>query len=105
MNIIASTQPIFVGEYGRWSEDRLGPKRAQGVLPLRGLLDAGVVVAGGTDCPASDSGNPLLNFYAAVARKSPYGVPLEWHGLQKITREEALRIFRCQELDIAPNLQ
>jgi len=93
MNVIACMQPIFVGEYGRWAEDRLGPERVKDVLILRELLDAGVVIAGGTDCPASDSGNPLINFYAAVTRKSPYGVPEEWYGQQKITREEALRML------------
>jgi hypothetical protein len=93
MNVIASMQPIFVGEYGRWAEDRLGPERIKGVLVLRELLDSGAVVAGGTDCPASDSGNPLVNFYTAVTRKSPFGVPNEWYGRQKITREEALRML------------
>jgi len=93
MNVIASMQPIFLGEYGRWAEDRLGPHRINGVLIFRQLLDAGVVVAGGTDSPASDTGNPLFNFYAAVTRKSPYGVPQEWYGLEKVTREEALRML------------
>jgi len=93
MNVIASMQPIFIGEYGRWAEDRLGPQRVKDVLILRDLLDAGVRVCGGTDCPASDSGNPLFNFYAAVTRKSPFGVPDEWYGRQKITREEALRML------------
>jgi predicted amidohydrolase YtcJ len=96
MNVIACVQPIFIGEYGRWSEDRLGPQRVRGVLILRDLLDAGVSVAGGTDTPASDNGNPLFNFYAAVARKSPFGVPDEWYGRQKISREEALRILTLE---------
>ena len=93
MNVIASMQPIFLGEYGRWAEDRLGSQRIKGVLIFRQLLDAGVVVAGGTDTPASDTGNPFFNFYAAITRKSPYGVPQEWYGLEKVTREEALRML------------
>lgn len=93
LNVIASMQPVFLGEYGRWSEDRLGPERAKGVLIFRQLLDAGVIIAGGTDTPASDDGNLLINFYTAVARKSPYGVPEEWHGKEKVTREEALRML------------
>ncbi len=93
LDAIASVQPIFVGEYGRWAQDRLGPQRVRQVLVLRKLLDAGVRIAGGTDCPASDSGDPLLNFYAAVTRRSPYGVPQEWYGQQKISREEALRLL------------
>jgi predicted amidohydrolase YtcJ len=93
LNVIASMQPVFVGEYGRWAEDRLGPQRVKGALIFRQLLDAGVMVAGGTDNPASDSGNPFINFYAAVTRKSPYGVPQEWYGQEKVTREEALRML------------
>jgi len=93
MNVIASMQPIFLGEYGRWAEDRIGPQRIKGVLVLRQLLDAGAIVAGGTDSPASDTGNPFVNFYAAVTRKSPYGVPQEWYGQEKVSREEALRML------------
>ncbi len=93
LNVIASMQPIFLGEYGRWSKDRLGPQRAKNVLPFRQLLDAGVIIAGGTDYTSSDSGNPIENFYTAVTRKSPYGVAEEWHGQEKVTREEALRML------------
>ena len=93
LKVIASMQPVFLGEYGRWSEDRLGPERAKCVLPFRQLLDAGVIIAGGTDTPASDNGDPIINFYTAVARKSPYGVPEEWYGQEKVTREEALRML------------
>jgi predicted amidohydrolase YtcJ len=93
MNVIASMQPIFIGEYGRWAEDRLGPQRVKNVLVFRRLLDAGVKIAAGTDTPASDSGNPIINFYAAIARKSPFGVSEEWYGNEKVTREEALRMM------------
>jgi hypothetical protein len=93
MNVIASMQPIFIGEYGRWAEDRLGPQRVKNVLVFRRLLDAGVKIAAGTDTPASDTGNPIINFYAAIARKSPFGVSEEWYGNEKVTREEALKMM------------
>jgi predicted amidohydrolase YtcJ len=93
MNVIASMQPIFIGEYGRWAEDRLGPQRVKNVLAFRRLLDAGVKIAAGTDTPASDTGNPIINFYAAIARKSPFGVSEEWYGNEKVTREEALKMM------------
>jgi hypothetical protein len=93
MNVIASMQPIFIGEYGRWAEDRLGPQRVKNVLVSRRLLDAGVKIAAGTDTPASDTGNPIINFYAAIARKSPFGVSEEWYGNEKVTREEALKMM------------
>lgn len=62
-------------------------------MSFRQLLDAGVIIAGGTDYTSSDSGDPLINFYTAVTRKSPYGVAEEWNGQEKITREEALRML------------
>ena len=92
LNVIPSMQPVFVGEYGRWSEDRLGPERVKSVLPFRQLLDVGVIIAGGRDYTASDSGNPIINFYCAVTRRSPFGVPKEFYGKEKVTREEALRM-------------
>ncbi len=93
LSVIPSMQPVFIGEYGRWSEDRLGPERVINVLPFRQLLDAGVIIAGGTDYIDSDSGNPMVNYYCAVARKSPFGVPKEFCGKEKVTREEALRML------------
>jgi predicted amidohydrolase YtcJ len=91
--VVAAMQPIFIGEYGRWAEDRLGPQRIKDVLIFRQLLDAGVKIAAGTDTPASDTGNPFFNFYAAVTRKSPFGVAEEWYGQEKVSREEALRMM------------
>jgi predicted amidohydrolase YtcJ len=93
LNVIPSMQPVFTGEYGRWSEPRLGPARVKDVLPFRRLLEAGARIAGGTDYTSSDSGDPLVNFYCAATRKSPYGVREEWNGQEKVTREEALRML------------
>ncbi len=93
LNVIPSMQPVFLGEYGRWSEARLGTERLNNVLPLRRLLDAGAIIAGGTDYTSSDSGDPLINFYAAVTRKSPYGVPKALNERERVTRDEALRML------------
>jgi len=56
--VIASMQPVFVGEYQRWGEDRVGAERAPWIMPIRDLLATGARLASGTDFPASDSGDP-----------------------------------------------
>jgi predicted amidohydrolase YtcJ len=68
---------------------RYGRERAERALPMRELLDEGLVVSGGSDWPGAPN-NPFVNIYFYVTRKT-----LE-HGIiganQKITRQEALRV-------------
>lgn len=92
LGVIASMQGVFVGEYGRWAEHRLGPERAKWVMPVRDLLDAGVVVAQGTDYPASDTGDPIYTLFGLVARQDAAGRPPGgWYPAQRISVDEALR--------------
>jgi len=92
LHVVASTQPIFVGEYSRWSLERLGPVRTTYVLPVADLLKSGAVVASGTDFPASDSPNPILTLYSMVTRKGADGTPAEgWHPEQRVDVMTALR--------------
>jgi hypothetical protein len=92
LHVIASTQPIFVGEYSRWAQDRLGPVRAAYVLPVADLLKSGAVVASGTDFPASDSPSPILSLYSMVTRTGADGTPAGgWHPEQRVDVMTALR--------------
>jgi predicted amidohydrolase YtcJ len=92
LGVIASMQSVFVGEYSRWADARLGPERALWVKPVRRLLDAGVVVAQGTDYPASDTGNPVFTLVGLVTRQDAAGRPERgWHPNQAVTVDEALR--------------
>jgi predicted amidohydrolase YtcJ len=75
LGVIASMQPVFVGEYARWAVDRLGPERLQWVLPFRDLLATGAVVACGSDFGASDTGNPIYTLSALVAQTGADGGP------------------------------
>jgi predicted amidohydrolase YtcJ len=61
-------------------------------LSLRTWIDSGVTVTGGTDCPAAhyDPERPLLGLYAACTQMSLAGELLPG---QKVTREEALRMW------------
>lgn len=94
LGIIASIQPVFVGEYSRWAEDRVGPSRVHWVLRTRDLLKAGVTVAAGTDYPASDSGSPIDTLYCAVTRRGADGNPKGgWYSDQRIDVDQALRMM------------
>jgi hypothetical protein len=94
LGVIASIQPMFAGEYARWSEDRVGPSRASWVLATRSLLDAGASLALGTDYPASDSGDPVLNLFCAVTRRAADGTPpMGFHPEERLPAETALRLL------------
>jgi predicted amidohydrolase YtcJ len=92
LGIIASIQPVFIGEYSRWAEDRVGPIRVQWVLPTRDLLKTGARVALGTDFTASDTGDPIATLAGAVAGQSASGAAgAAWHEQQRIDLDSALR--------------
>jgi hypothetical protein len=94
MGIIASIQPVFVGEYSRWAEDRVGPSRVHSVLRTRDLLDAGTALAAGSDYPASDSGSPIATLHCLVTRQSATGLPANgWYGDERVSVDEALRMM------------
>ena len=89
--VIASMQPIHLSSDRPWAIDRLGQLRIkQGAYLWRDLLNAGVVVASGTDSPVEPV-NPIANFYAAVTRKTLKGIPeTGFEPAQKLSRMEAL---------------
>ena len=94
LGIIASIQPVFVGEYSRWSDERVGPARMGWVLPTRDLLESGAALAFGTDYTASDSGDPIATLSGAVMRQSLEGQPSTgWHNEQRIDVDKALRLM------------
>lgn len=94
LGIIASIQPVFVGEYSRWAEDRVGPSRAAWVLRTRDLLDRAVTLAAGTDYPASDSGMPIATLHCLVTRQSAEGKPgAGWRNDQRVDVDQALRMM------------
>lgn len=69
---------------------RLGRTRAERAVPMRELLDQGLVVSGGSDWPGAPN-NPFVNMYYYVTRRTQQLGPL---GLaQKITRQEALKVM------------
>ena len=83
LGVIASVQPHFVVS-DFWVADRLGPKRARWTYPFKTLIQEGVQIAGGSDCPVEPI-NPLLGIWAASSRES---FPEE-----RISVDNALRMY------------
>ena len=89
--VIASMQSTHATSDMRWAMKRLGPDRIAGAYAQKRMLNAGVVVANGSDFPVEEP-NPLMGFYAAVSRQDVNGEPKEgWRPEERFTREEALR--------------
>jgi len=93
MGVIASMQPSHAIGDLYFAPDRLGPDRLDGAYAWRSLIDAGVIIAAGSDAPV-ERGDPLIEFYAAVARRGLDGAQTEdWRPAEAVTRTEALKMF------------
>ena len=72
---------------------RLGMDRLDGAYAWQSFLKSGAIICGGSDAPV-ERGEPMIEFYAAVARKSVKGESGEgWHPEQAVSREQALKMF------------
>jgi predicted amidohydrolase YtcJ len=94
LGVIASMQPTHATSDMPWAATRIGEARVEeGAYVWRKLLDAGAVIASGSDFPVEEA-NPLLGFYAAITRQDATGKPPGgWTPRQRMTREEALASF------------
>jgi len=93
LRVIASMQPYHAIDDGRWAEKRIGPARARGSYAFRSLLDAGAVLAFGSDWYVAPM-EPLMGIYAAVTRRTLDGQrPGGWVPEEKVSVEEALRAY------------
>jgi predicted amidohydrolase YtcJ len=76
-----------------FAPSRLGMERLAGAYAWQSLIKSGSIIAGGSDAPV-ERGEPMIEFYAAVSRKSLKGFTGEgWHPEQALTREQALKMF------------
>jgi len=91
LKVVASMQPSHAIGDLFFAPKRLGPSRLDGAYAWQSLLRSGAVIAGGSDAPV-ERGEPMIEFYAAVARRSLDGFANEdWRLAQRMTREQALR--------------
>lgn len=93
LGVIASMQPSHaIGDFF-FAPQRLGSDRLSGAYAWQSLIKSGAIVAAGSDAPV-ERGEPLIEFYAAVARRSLEGFADEsWHREQRVSREQALKMF------------
>lgn len=93
LGVIPSMQPSHAIGDLHFAPDRLGDERLDGAYAWQSFLDTGVIIAGGSDAPV-ERGDPLIEFYAATARRDLNGYQGEnWRPEEALTREEALKMF------------
>lgn len=90
MGVIASMQTSHAISDMLFAPARLGPGRIGRAYAWRKVLEAGAVLAGGSDAPV-EQGDPRIEYYAAVARRTLEGFAgPDWGLDQRLTRAEAL---------------
>ncbi len=93
LKIIPSMQPSHAIGDLHFAVSRVGVKRLAGAYAWQSFIKQGNVIAGGSDAPV-ERGEPMIEFYAAVARKDQKGFSGDgWHPEQAATREQALKMF------------
>lgn len=89
LDVVASVQPIHCTDDLPMMERSVG-QRGRFAYPFRDMLDAGVTLALGSDCPVA-SPNPLLGIHAAVTRQQRDATPEGgWYPSQRVSVSEAV---------------
>ena len=93
LGVIPSMQPSHAIGDLHFAPSRLGIERLAGAYAWQSFIKSGVMVPGGSDAPV-ERGEPLIEFYAAVARKDQKGFTAAgWHPEEAVTRDQALKMF------------
>lgn len=90
LNVVPVLQARFMAELGDVYVRVLGEERGRLLYRQRSLLDAGIVLAGSSDCPVV-VGNPLKGMQTMVTRRLPGGEVHSPH--ERITPHDALTAF------------
>jgi len=93
LGVIASMQPIHATQ-DMLAADALWGKRSAHAYAWRSLLDAGAVLAFGSDSPVEDL-NVMMGIHAAVTRRRADGSPGPdgWYAEQRLTVDEAVYAY------------
>jgi predicted amidohydrolase YtcJ len=93
LGVIPSMQPSHAIGDLHFAPSRLGIKRLEGAYAWQSFIKSGSIVPGGSDAPV-ERGEPMIEFYAAVARKDRKGFAGDgWHPEQALSRGQALKMF------------
>lgn len=90
--VVVDMQAIFMPTDVHWLDDKLG-ERAKIAYPIKSMIDAGLTLTGGSDCPV-ETYEPVKGIYAAVTRQDLDGYPQGgFNPSERISVEEAVRIY------------
>ncbi|KUO72615.1 MAG: hypothetical protein APF77_10610 [Clostridia bacterium BRH_c25] len=93
LGIAADIQPPFVASDYTIVEDRIGAERGNKSYAWKTMLDYGIHLGGGSDCPVENH-NPLWGIYCAVTREDESGKPAGgWLPDEKLSVEEAVKLY------------
>ncbi|MBA3571218.1 MAG: amidohydrolase [Pyrinomonadaceae bacterium] len=93
LGVIPSMQPSHAIGDLHFAPSRVGIPRLAGAYVWQTFIKSGVAIAGGSDAPV-ERGEPMIEFYAAVARKDQKGFSGEgWHPEEAASRDQALKMF------------
>ncbi|MBK5910838.1 amidohydrolase [Rhodothalassium salexigens] len=93
LGVIPAMQPSHAIGDLHFAADRLGLDRLAGAYAWARFVETGAPVVGGSDAPV-EAGEPMVEFYAAVARRDLSGFQGEgWHPELAVSRDVALKMF------------
>lgn len=93
LGVIPSMQPSHAISDLHFAPARLGIERLKGAYAWQSFVKSGSIIPGGSDAPV-ERGEPMIEFYAAVARKDLKGFSgAGWHPEEALTREQAIKMF------------
>ncbi|OGT74404.1 MAG: amidohydrolase [Gammaproteobacteria bacterium RIFCSPLOWO2_02_FULL_57_10] len=93
LGVIPSMQATHATSDKNMAQDRLGEIRILGAYAWRKLLDAGAIIANGSDFPV-ESPNPFYGLHAAITRQDHQNEPPEgWLPEERMTPAEAFASF------------
>ncbi|MHB1682349.1 MAG: amidohydrolase [Bacilli bacterium] len=88
---VIDVQPRFIPSDLPWLSERLGSYRVRRAYPLRSLLQAGLMLAGGSDAPV-EAASPLLGMHAAATRRVP-GQTEVYGADENLTIDQAICLY------------
>jgi predicted amidohydrolase YtcJ len=91
LGVVASMQPYHMADDARWAEGRIGAKRCASSYAFKSLLDAGAILAFGSDWPVAPL-DPIPGIDAAVNRR-PLDAKVKWFPEQGITVAETVAAY------------
>lgn len=90
LGILVVTQPSFIYYHGDRYLATVPSEQIDHLYPIRSLLESGICVAAGSDCPIVPP-NPLIALYSVVSRRSESGQTVLLK--EALDLKEALRMF------------